>query len=185
MRLQIESLLPQLEGVLLCLEQGALEASHSLTGRSNSGDSSGQDGSGQDGSALAGSNSQGAASPSAHAVHIPLPPSLGDLLEVAADLMRADREAHAPHAAEGSSASPSSRAQALQRRLSSAFNAAQHLAFFYDMPQQAAAARMAAAQAAAARSCAYLCCTNLASEGGPGSRQGTGSAKCSACRAVR
>ncbi|PRW44306.1 Zinc finger MYND domain-containing 19 Q7TSV3 [Chlorella sorokiniana] len=49
---------------------------------------------------------------------------------------------------------------------------------------QAAAARRQAAQAAAARSCAYLACANMACTGGPGARQGEGSRKCSACRAV-
>ncbi|KAI3433879.1 hypothetical protein D9Q98_003681 [Chlorella vulgaris] len=38
------------------------------------------------------------------------------------------------------------------------------------------------AQAAATRKCAYLCCANLAGEGGPAAGQGAGSQRCSKCR---
>lgn len=51
-------------------------------------------------------------------------------------------------------------------------------------PEQLATSQEAAAQVAAARSCAFLRCANLSSKGGPAAGQGSGSQRCSACRAV-
>lgn len=59
---------------------------------------------------------------------------------------------------------------------------------WWTLPSQAAAGEAAAlARASAARSCAFLKCPNLAAagQGGPAAGAGTGSKRCSACRAAR
>lgn len=201
--LQTSELLTQVERTLLCLEQGAFEACCSLTGSSggantvgsggdsSSGNSTGGSGGNSDGTNNRSGSSSGGAQPGdggeagTEAAVAFGPPSLAQALHASACHARLIREVlERRHAAQRSPPSLVDRANAVEQRFPVCYGAARLLDIYFGMAEQAAAARLEAAQAAAARSCAYLACTNMACTGGPGVRQGEGSSRCSACRAV-
>lgn len=49
---------------------------------------------------------------------------------------------------------------------------------WWALPEQLAKQQLEVAQVAATRSCAYLCCANVAAQGGPAAGQGVGSMRC-------
>lgn len=213
-RTQVMEALHQVERTLLCLEQGVKDACHSLGGgrsdacgavSSNTGSSrdSGTSGNGSNDSDAETASSSGggdngdgssgqpedhskAGDGSGEAVPIPYgPPTLHDVLCISEMWLQRSREVVEQQlAAADRPASLAERAAAVKARLPLCFAVAHNLRFYFDRPEQVAAARMQAADAASARSCAYLACSNLEGRGGPGARQGEGSLKCSACRAV-
>lgn len=211
---QVTEALNQVERTLLCLEQEVTDACRSLGGgrsdaggahssstTSNSGSGTsdnGSNGSDAETASSSGSGGGGAGSSGQSEDHskagdgssgaVPIqfgPPTLRDVLCISEMWLQRSREAVEQQlAAADRSASLTERAAAVQTRLPLCFAVAHNLRFYFDRPEHAAAARMQAAAAAAARSCAYLACSDLDGRGGPGARQGEGSLKCSACRAV-